>query len=526
MKTLKYSIIVMLSVIILYSCDSSFLDEELKSNYSPENTLKDSLGLEAAIVGLQASVREQYTLGEPQGLLAIFQNGTDVTVQGNFQGVETPFSNYATLNAQSEGVSFFWTWAYKVINNANQIIYYANDESLPLSEKGRNSFLAEAKFFRAYAYNFLATLYGGVPLITEPIDKPKTDFTRASVRDVNDLIIDDLTFAVANLPRVGSVKIEGRINKGAAQHLLAEVYIRDNKPDLAEQQCKDLIGSGDFNLITARYGVKKDAPGDPFSDMFIYGNQRRRQGNKEALWVIEQEYNVPGGSANANDQHRRIWVAAYYQISGMKIADSLGGRGIGRIRLTYWVTNKLYAANDMRNSKYNIHRDFYYNDPANANYGKKINPAPGDTLFKLCPYTTKWNHFIPADEFGYGVFKDHIRMRLGETYLLLAEAQFMQSKFTEAAESINVLRTRAHADQVQASDITLDFILDERVRELIGEENRRMTLARTKTLVSRVKALNFQANNTIQDYNMLLPIPQSERNLNKDAVLDQNPGYQ
>ncbi|MDB5023268.1 MAG: SusD family protein, partial [Mucilaginibacter sp.] len=59
----------------------------------------------------------------------------------------------------------------------------------------------------------------------------------------------------------------------------------------------------------------------------------------------------------------------------------------------------------------------------------------------------------------------------------------------------------------------------------IGEENRRMTLVRTGTLLERVKRLNFMENTTIQPYNSLLPIPQTEINLNKDATLTQNPGY-
>ena len=77
--------------------------------------------------------------------------------------------------------------------------------------------------------------------------------------------------------------------------------------------------------------------------------------------------------------------------------------------------------------------------------------------------------------------------------------------------------------------MTLDFILDERARELIGEENRRMTLMRTKKLVDRVKRLNASsAVNPVQgiaDKHLLLPIPLNEIQLNKDAVLQQNPGY-
>jgi hypothetical protein len=120
-------------------------------------------------------------------------------------------------------------------------------------------------------------------------------------------------------------------------------------------------------------------------------------------------------------------------------------------------------------------------------------------------------------------------MRLGETYLLLAEAQFKQGKLEEAAATLNILRRRANASPIAASDVTLDFILDERVRELVGEENRRMTLMRTGKLVER--ALRYNAASPlnqmsgISEKNLLLPIPLSEINLNKDAPLEQNPGY-
>ena len=116
-------------------------------------------------------------------------------------------------------------------------------------------------------------------------------------------------------------------------------------------------------------------------------------------------------------------------------------------------------------------------------------------------------------------------MRLGETYLLLAEAQFLQGNTIGAAADINVLRTRANSPLVTPANITLDFILDERARELIGEEDRRITLMRTQTLVERVQKYNPTSAASIQNYNMLLPVPQSEIDVNKGAVLTQNPGY-
>jgi hypothetical protein len=264
--------------------------------------------------------------------------------------------------------------------------------------------------------------------------------------------------------------------------------------------------------------------------MFVYGNQRRSQGNSEAIWVIEQENpnSVVGGNTD-NAQQRRVWGAAYYNISGMVICDSLGGRSIARLRLSNWVLYGLYPAGDLRNSQYSIRRRYYINNPTAANYGKQVPFTGPDTLYKICPSITKWGAFDPNDTFGYAMIKDFMMMRLGETYLLLAEAQVKQGKTAEAANTINALRTRAQAPLVTADKMTLDFVLDERARELIGEENRRMTLMRTGTLVDRALRLNSNdvqhATTGLAAKNLLLPIPLSEIQLNKDAVLEQNPGY-
>jgi len=212
----------------------------------------------------------------------------------------------------------------------------------------------------------------------------------------------------------------------------------------------------------------------------------------------------------------------------MKLCDSLGGRGIARMRLTNWVIYDLYETGDMRNSQYNLRRKFYYNNPTSPLYGQPVPYTGADTVFKICPHTTKWYEFNPNDEFGFAMIKDFILMRLGETYLLKAEAQLNQGNTSGAATTINVLRTRANASQVTGSQITLDFILDERARELLAEENRRMTLMRTGKLVTRTTAYNTQTINPvlgISSKNLLLPVPLSEINLNKDAVLEQNPGY-
>jgi hypothetical protein len=543
MKALSYITYIIIGTLSFSACKKDFLDERNESAYTPE-TLKDSLGAEASLVGLYNHLSTYYSWSAQQGWPSVWQVGTDVAnATANQQAVEIPYYNYSLLTSTDNAAARVWDRNYIMIGLTNTIISSLADPAFPsVSQGGKDEMTAEAKFFRAYAYNYLTTCFGGVPIITEPLTGPKTDFVRAPIDDVNGLIVDDLTFAVANLPEIESVKsnskgkLYGRANKYMAMQLLAEVYLRIDKPDLAEQQLLGIINSGQFSLITNRYGTKANQPGTYFSDMFVYGNQRRAQGNREAIWVLEQENpNSVIGGITDNPQQRRVWGAAYHNIQGMSLADSLGGRALGRLRLSNWVLYGLYKGNDIRNSQYSIKRRYYYNNPDFPDrFGKPVPYTGPDTAYNITPHTTKWYQFDPNDTFGYAMIKDFILMRLGETYLLLAEAQFKQGKLQEAADNINKLRERAYPDypqegQVLASDITLDFILDERVRELIGEENRRMTLMRTKTLVERATRLNSgNAVNPlrgISQNNLLLPIPLTEIQLNKDAVLEQNPGY-
>ena len=536
-KSINIITSLLLTGILISSCSKSFLEEEVYSSYAPE-TLRDSLGFEASISGLHNHLSQFFTTSDQQGWLNVWQVGTDIAYAGQQQGVEVPYYNYSLLNSNDGAAIFTWRWAYRMISNANIIIQNVEDPSVTgMSQLNKDAISGEARFFRAYAYNILATLFGGVPLVTEPLTAPKTDFVRAPLAEVNGQIEEDLLFAAEHLPDVDNVKANskgrmyGRANNAMARQLLAEVYLRMGRNAEAEEQAAAVISSGQFQLTTNRFGVRSNQPGDPFADMFVYGNQRRGQGNKEVIWTMEMEHpaTIVGGITN-NPQHRRVWGPFYVGVTGMKLADSTGGRGLGRLRLNNHVIYGIYEEQDMRNSPHNFRRQFWYNDPGKpATYGQPVPYVGFDTIFRLAPHTTKWYQFDPKDEFGFAMIKDIILMRLGETYLLLAEAQYKQGKLAEAAASLNVIRGRSNASAVEPASLSLDYILDERIRELVGEENRRMTLMRTGTLVER--ALRYNSESPVnpmvglESKHLLLPIPQAEIDLNKDAVLEQNPGY-
>jgi hypothetical protein len=116
-------------------------------------------------------------------------------------------------------------------------------------------------------------------------------------------------------------------------------------------------------------------------------------------------------------------------------------------------------------------------------------------------------------------------MRFAETYLIAAEAAFKAGNNVNAATMINIIRSRAGALPITPADITIDFIMDERTRELFGEWMRWYDLVRTKTLASRLALYNPIPNfNPSRDY--LRPIPQTQIDLvNTGPKYPQNPGY-
>ena len=157
------------------------------------------------------------------------------------------------------------------------------------------------------------------------------------------------------------------------------------------------------------------------------------------------------------------------------------------------------------------------------------------------PNLRKFNDSTRADLNDYSD-RPFILFRFSELYLIAAEAAFKGGgTMQQAADMLNVLRSRAAlklnqtpaeyatalaAQQITPAQVTLDFILDERSRELFAEDCRWWDLSRTKTLVARVQLHNTEGAAGVQAYNMLRPIPQQQIDLvTEGPAFPQNPGY-
>ena len=537
MKAIKNITYLLLATATLSGCSKDFLDEDTSGFQAPDNTYTTTNGFETGLTGLYAFARLEFqtwtndffTQGAtPQeslqvgtDIVAIKTTGTDATL--------APFSNY-TLNPASSYVRNYWRFSYGLIGNSNLILSALDNPDIkwtdPVNDPKRVR--ATADFFRAYGYRYLVSLYGDVPWVDKVSETPRTDFTRTPKAEVLQHMIADLRYASENLPDNPNTVADGKLTKWAALHYLAEAYLWANKPDSAIIAANAVINSGYFKLNDQRFGAEKDNAGDYFHDMFIEKNQNRKSGNQETIWAMQLEYNSQGGGDLYTDWSKRAWVPFYSQQTGFVLADSLGGRGLGHIRPFDWWLNG-YEAQDVRNSKYNIKRDWYHNDPKSPLFGTKLNITQqikeSGNVFAT---TTKFFYGKTADNPAFeGNMKDRVKVRLAETYLLLAEAYLQKSNPGLAADAINVVRARAKATPASAAQVNIDYLLDERARELLGEEMRRITLSRfgREVFLRRVKELNTQSKAAIKEGNELWPIPQEVIDANSDAVFPQNQGY-
>ncbi|MEX2512920.1 MAG: RagB/SusD family nutrient uptake outer membrane protein [Cyclobacteriaceae bacterium] len=533
------------------SCSNEWLEEKPLDFYSPANSFSNPADFNSAIARLYENVDNsiyQVNSNEARSMFYptdLAWDAIDITHQLNLYNDK--------LTPVTGEVQNLWSDLYEIVFNANVIIGRIDDENVAFnSSQQRSAYKAEAMFFRAFAYRILGILYGGVPVVLEEIQEPKRDFIRASREEVFQQCITDLTFASENLPGINEVPQEGRISNAVADHLLAEVHIILENWDEAIAAASRVIDNPNFSLMTERFGSRMNEPGDVYWDLFRRDNQNRSSGNREGIWVNQFEYLVEGGGSSL--VWPRFLIPFYLQLTDIN-GDNLflgpmnqyGGRGIGWFAPTAYIKETVWESdfdNDIRNSEYNIIRDIRANNPNSEFFGQNIVESGAIANFpntldrwwnliyaKVAPINNFPDEFVLNPETGLlnnqsnGMMTDNYIFRLPETYLLRAEAHLGNGDPGSAAADINVVRERANASPVAAGDVNIEYILDERARELCWEELRLLTLMRLNLLVDRVKRYNPVTGDNILDHQNLWPIPFREIETNTEAELTQNPGY-
>jgi hypothetical protein len=530
--------------LFIYSCnEDEFLSEDPVDELFADNLYTDYDGLVNGLNALYALVREDRLSSNNVTRASLWQMGCDNAFVNNGASASDPFNDYNDLNSENSLVEANFNWLYVIISASNTIINRSenydidwqgssDDEDL----ENQNYVIGHARLIRAWAYRHLRYGWGAVPLSLEEISGTtyRDDWERNSVDEINAQMEIDLTIARDNLDMIGET---GFANSAVASNMLAELYLDMEEYENAETEALKVINSGDYEIMSSRFGNNADGEGSAFTDLF--DSPMPEDGNNEVLWVMNNAYSDVTG--NAYLYMKNTWVSYYAKNSTLKNydLDTLytynGGKGAGRISVSdsafYW-----YEDTDDRYSEYAVKKFFLYPTDASATVFDTLKYTnmdydDADDLedHYLWPYVLKWKYNDPEvfdNASNAGQYDDQMFMRLAETYLLAAEALMYQGETELAATYINVLRTRSNASLISGDDVTLEFILKERSRELVTEEYRRHTLVRTGTFYEWSIKYNPRLDeSTVNTWNNLLPIPQGIIDANTGAVMEQNPGY-
>jgi starch-binding outer membrane protein, SusD/RagB family len=547
-----------LAVLCVSQSCKGLLDETVVSGIGNDyiNTPK---GFNDASNAAYSALRAYY--GTQPGL-SMTEYGTDLYATGA-DGSYKGFHFYdAQLNPNIDYLAQVWDELYRGINTCNAVI----DRSAKVtgvSDAVKTQRVAEMKFLRGQYYFILLQQWGGVDLrLTETL-VPTKKTSRATEADMYKAIIADLEASLTGLEDKKASTDYGRATKAAAEHLLAKVY-------LTRAQSASKVGTDAATAATYAQNVVNRAYFNllpDFSSVFDENNQI----NNEVIFAV-QYTSDPLTNANSvpvafdgggNNLH--LFFGMQYDVQAGMQRDIFYGRPFKRTRPTKYCLETVFAdrVNDSRYKK--TYRDTWLsNKPGTYTNVFDVSKTSltfkaGDTTIFIPGYempaaeraTKKYQVLVPS-AYSEALFptlqkffdtkrasvtepsgsRDYFVMRLADTYLLLAEAQLLQGKVAEATAAINKVRVRAAfagketAMAITEAQCTMDFLMEERGRELVGEQGRWADLKRWGKLVERVKLYNPQAS-AVKDIHNLRPIPQKQIDLSEggNASFPQNPGY-
>ncbi|GAB3537639.1 RagB/SusD family nutrient uptake outer membrane protein [Pontibacter brevis] len=551
----RYSILGLLLLFFVTTGCDDFLEEENRSNIVSDEYYATREGYEKLVNSAYGTLRTVYS--EPW----IFMAGTDLFVEGR-DAQPKGISEYRELTPEDAAVENFYRNTYAAIQVANTALHF-NDKTAAsptlLSRRG------EVKFLRSYYYFLLVQNFGGVAIVTDRFTAPQERFNRNSAEEVYTFIINEMNEALGLVPE--STNEFGRVTKRAIQHYLAKVHLTRGYESFGTRQ--------DFEQAAALAdaAIAGQPLTIPFEELFYPGNER----NAEILFSIQYD---PGSVLNPQNtgNNQNYWFGPYmggqgavqgypqraYRLVPTMYLFDVFSQDDARFDATFMLEyyQRYYDYYDKRNERDNLNVRFYYapkwaSSAEDIAAWRAVNPTRR-TNTQVIPYSEAWeasnstalDNATPAIKkfddpkavFGNPTStRDIYLARLGETYLIAAEAYLQLGDLATAAARINEVRERAakpgEEDDflISAADVDLDFILDERARELAGEYHRWFDLKRTNTLMERTRLYNRDIRNWYNAgvdpfqgvggaFKVLRPIPSRALLLNEGEYA-QNPGF-
>lgn len=572
MRKFIYSAVMTLTVLSATSC-SDFLEQDNRSDKPSDEFYATKSGFSSLNNATYSSLRSVYG-----GVPWVFSAGTDLYAKGK-QGVDAIGLYGSTYNSSDGDVKTFYSECFKGIQLANTVLHYAISTE---ASNVREQYADEARFVRAYYYYLLVQQFGGVTLNKAIFDEAVMSHTRNSAEEVYQFVINEFSYLAGTdsklLEREAAKGANfGRGNKRAALHFLAKAYLARGYESFAA--ATDFENAAKYSELA----INGELPTIAFSDVFSPDKEE----NSEIFWSVQ--YNsatLEDLNKNGNSQQSLFGVYlggaeeknkyCYGYLAPTLHLHDLFTEGDARYEGTFMLElyKNYYDYYDAAKKAASTVKYFYapkwvnidaWRNEAGFQEARKnaiviVTQASGpDRKGKVTTYYEKC-----ADDYGIpcirkfddpkspfsltGSTHDIILARLGETYLVAAEAYVKMNQPDKAKMKVDALRKRATKTgydlSVPISSLTgeagIDFILDERARECAGEYHRWMDLKRTGRLIEYVANGTYNGK-TCRAYNpdgikveaftgndgkikMLRPIPLDAINKNKGEVA-QNPGF-
>ncbi|MDT0606410.1 RagB/SusD family nutrient uptake outer membrane protein [Croceitalea rosinachiae] len=472
MKIYKYIFLLTTVSLSFIACEDE-LDIIPITEKSANSFFSNEAEIESAIIGAYGQLQNNGLYGlDLIGVGEISAEDTFEEIAANDGGRFGQLDDFST-NAGNDLVGDIWRESYEGIQRVNVVLNRITDIEFEDASLKTNR-IGEMKFIRALLYYNLVRLYGDVPLVVEETESPFDFFGqgRTPSTEVYAQIELDLTEATQDLP---TTKAPGRPANGAARALLADVQMTQGNFSTALANLEAVVNSGEYELMPTT------------SDIFGVANE----GNPEILFEIQYAsgFNADGSDegSSAGSQFRPSGTTANAKGHNLPTQAFIDSFEAGDTRLDDYVT---------------------------------VDPDANPFYF-LTKYEVS---ATGADDGG----SDHLIIRFADVVLKYAEALNENNQTAEAITQLNSIRSRAGLAETTATsqaDVRA-AIRQERRFEFIGEGKRWFDLKRYGTAVEVMNAFfgSTGANVTIDNNNLVLPIPQSQIDTDPDFI-EQNPGY-
>lgn len=480
MKSLKMIAVILLLILMGPSC-KKFLDLRPEYLISDQNFFKDAKDFETALTGAYGTFRGLYSTSNILYLAELTTDNTEI--QWSSPSVNEMQLDQSDLTPTNTFINAVWRTCLTTISRCNTIL--TRIEQVELDEEVKNRIIGETKFLRAYSYFYLVRIFGHAPItftaFTSPEEILSADLTLHSKEAVYKVITDDLTDAANMLP-VTLNPDKTRASIGAVQTLLGKVYLTLKNYEGATEILKKVIDAKQYELVPS------------YQSLFTAGNENLPES------IFEIDY-LSGQTIGNNYSY--LFSPS---ITSMSIFQN-NQQGAGRIVPTLDMVDA-YEPGDQRKA---------------ASVRDSVPLIDGTVTYDR--YGVKFVDFNAVDVSDGSVA--FTVLRYADVLLMYAEALNGSSKGDAAAAYVNQIRRRVGLKDLTASslaDLTMALEKENRL-EFLYEGHRWFDLIRTGRALTVMNGFYKKMNlkYSLEAYELLFPIPQSEIDLN--ASLTQNPGY-